>query len=286
MRARLSIFGLGVFGAASLAVAQAPDLRAVAGRPDVWPREVLTRIAIPAEAKNAPPIPAGTAMKVVGLEGPLINLDYQGGLYVAPIAQTDFLDRATANLASKPAPQPPSSVPSTPLTAPARSQAPPGPRGENALAASLLPSLLVFDPASKVDHLVPAGPEITKRTYLLFQFGGGKRWGKAMEELAPAIRAMRERGGDLETVLVPLQGSTVISAILLYRESRFTGPLVDPRKAEVVTDLWTRFGHAGSFALAIVDPKGNVIVKTVPQDRSVDRFHNVIEALNQVPKAE
>ncbi len=258
------------------------DLRSVAGRPDLWPHDVLIKAAMPGQAKNAPAIPAGTAMKVVGLEGPLIDLDYQGGLYVAPVAQTDFLERAAINAAGHPAPPPVRATPPPPpVEAPPRPVAKKAP-AQNALGIKLAPDLLMFDRTVNVDRLIPGGGDAVAHGYILLQFGGGRRWATALKDLISALRAARDHGADFGTVLVPLPGSTVQSSIVLYRENSFNGPIVDARKAETVNDLWTKYGHEGTFALALVGPDGATVAKTVPKEKSVENFGGVMGALNRL----
>lgn len=225
-------------------------------------------------------------MKVVGLEGPLIDLDYQGRLYVLPVAQTDFLERAAVNAANHPAPPPIHTEPapfaevSVP-TPPAKSGAPSG----NALAAKLAPDLVVFDHTANVDRLIAGGAEALAHRYVLLQFGGGRRWETALKNLGPAIQAAHEHRADFGTVLVPVQNSTVQSSIALYRESMYVGPMIDPRKAQTITDLWAKYGHEGTFALALVGPNGDAIARTEHKGRGVDHFDDIVEALARLGAA-
>lgn len=260
------------------------DLRSFAGRPDLWPHEVLTKAAVPSAVKNATAIPAGAAMKVVGLEGPLIDLDYQGGLYALPVAQTDFLERATANAANHPAPPLARAKPQTAAELPVAPlvEGPSAPQS-NALGAKLAPDLLVFDHTVNVDRLITGGGDAIAHGYILLQFGGGRRWATVLKDLGPAMQAAHAHGAEFGTVLVPLQGSSVQSAIILSRESKFDGPLVDPRKAQTVSDLWTRYGHEGTFALALVGPDGASVAHTVAKGKGIENFGGVMEALSRLP---
>ena len=100
----------------------------------------------------------------------------------------------------------------------------------------------------------------------------------------PVLQAAREHGADFGSVLVPLPGSSVQSSIALYRESAFNGPIVDSRKAQTVADLWTKYGHEGTFALALVGPDGEAVAHTVPKGKGVENFGGVMEALSQLGK--
>lgn len=276
------IVAVAIFLSAGLAEAQ-PDLRSVAGRPDLWPHDVVITAAV-AAGPGSPALPAGTAVKVVGLEGQLINVEYQRLLLIVPVAQTDFLDRAAANAANRPlAPRP--VPPPRPLEISAASPAPAkiSPL-TNLLGEKLAPDLLVFDRTTNVDRLIPGGAEAVSNGFLLLQFGGGRRWGGAMKDLAPAIQAARDRGANFGTLLVPLQGSSVQSLVALARESSFNGPMVDPRKTQTVADLWAKYGHEGTFALALVGPNGKIVNQTAPSGRSVDQFHDVTSALSMLPR--
>lgn len=95
---------------AQVAAVSGATLAAIAKRPDLWPREVTLKVAQPAPDRRTPAVPPGATVKVVGLEGPLIGIDYQGTLLMVPVAQTDFLEKGAALLASgRTAPRPPRS---------------------------------------------------------------------------------------------------------------------------------------------------------------------------------
>lgn len=287
-RVRFPILLLAVLAPATplLLRAQAPpaaELRAVAARPDVWPREVVTRVAVPVTDKKAPPIPAGTTMKVVGLEGALIGVDYRGTLFMVPVAQTDFIEQAAAILAQMPSPTPRATTASPapiPVVAPGFMEvAQPG--VSNELGMQLERALVTLDHSTGVDRLTASNARLSTKRYLLLQLGGGRGFAEASAELRGAIEKASARNDNFAFVLVPSPDKGAQGAIQLIHERGFNGLLVNPRETALVSQLWTKYGHAGSFALALVDARGQIVSQTVPMKRGVDKFHAVLNSLAQ-----
>ena len=286
---RVLLLALGFLMVAPL-VAQSPpvDLRAVAARPDVWPREV--QLNVPAAAGRTT-LPAGQMLKVVGLEGSSIVLDHQGALVTVPLAQTNFLSLAGPELARRPSPAraalpavaapPPSAPPGAP-PAPSASatQFPPV---RNALGVQL-DSLLVRR-EDKALARVPAGSlGLGAKRYLLLQFGGGSRWTQSFAETSAAMHRTRTAGVSIEMITIPFPGISSDDAVRLARYNAITWPMLDPRETSLTRQLWTQYAHGGTFALAIVDADGKVVIQTASRaGGSAGNFHSVLGELDRLP---
>lgn len=264
---------IGCLAVAAALQAQPSELSKFSSRSDVWPKEVTIKTA-QAASKGQAAIPAGVTAKVVGLEGGLVGVEYQGAFTMIPAGQTDFVEKAAAALAQKP--NPPARAP-TPQPTP-----PPKPATVVRHALGDLENFLMFGTGEKIGR---GAVNVAGREFILLQFGGGNRWGEAMSILGKAVSAARQRKASLEVLLVPVPGMTLPESGALMKENGGAWPMVDPGDERLLTALWTRYGHAGSFALALVDAQGRTVAATGPGQGRVDHFEGVITALNQLRPA-
>lgn len=254
--------------AAAVLQAQPSELSKFSARSDVWPKEITIKAAQPA-TKGQAAIPAGVTAKVVGLEGSLVGVEYQGAFTMIPAGQTDFVEKAAAALAQKP--NAPARVPLSQPTAPPKT--PPGvrhPLGD-------LENLLMFGTGERIR---PGAVNVAGREFILLQFGGGNRWGSALSILGKSVAAARQRRANVEVLLVPIPGMTLPESGTLMKENGGLWPMVDPSDQRLLNALWTRYGHAGTFALALIDSQGRSVAATGPGQGNVTNFEGVITALN------
>ncbi|MBS0659418.1 MAG: hypothetical protein JSR82_14350 [Verrucomicrobia bacterium] len=262
--------------AAGIVSAQPTELARFASRPDVWPKEVVIKVAQPA-AKGQAAVPAGATAKVVGLEGTLLGVEHAGTFLMVPANQTDFVEKASVALAQQP--NAPSKAAPTPPAA-AGGPTTPAPTGRPPHRLTALENDLVFADGVQV---LPGSLKLATAEYVLLQFGGGERWRSALGELIKTFAAARERKAAFEVIMVPIPGMSVAETGEMLRDNRAAWPTVNARNQRLVLALWENFGHAGSFALCLVDPAGRIVARTRPGNGRVEEFYTVLKAIDALP---
>jgi hypothetical protein len=268
--AAFSCLGL-LAGVASLP-AQAPStgltVEYVAAHRELWPKQIITKapvqVALRLNGGPATPVlvPAGELMKVVGVAGVMIQLEYQGAAVTMPAVQTDLLAGAAANQSrlfrgAQPAPAAASATNAPNAAAPAAPTAPSGPV-ENPLIPLVRDALIAFRSDSVVAQPSTA---LDGKRFIALYFA--TRNSEASEAFTPVLRRFysdhRRDSAKFEIILISLDHSAQDMAYHI-RNAEMPWLAVDFARQDLIGRLRQQFGGSDVPNLVVIDENGRVVV--------------------------
>ncbi len=261
----------------------------VAQHPELWPKQVITKG--PAQvtfrpAGGAPStvtLPAGQLMKVVGVDGTTVQLEYQGAPLTLPAVQTDLLAGAASKqvriaAASRPA-APPSGA-TAPGNIPPAAAGAGGPL-QNPLGVFLREGLIAFREDSVVPQ--PASSLVGKKFVALYF---ATRSSDACRTFTPRLVQFygthRRDAEKFEIVFVPTDRSAKEMAYHV-REMQMPWLAVDFNQSEMIGRLRQQFCKADVPNLVVVDHLGRVVASSydgntfVGAEKAMEDFGHLLD---------
>lgn len=286
----LFLLGTALFPALVASVcAQAPatglTVEYVAAHPELWPKQVITKSStqVTLQTGGGAPVtmnmPAGELLKVVGVEGANVQLEFRGAHLSMPAAQTDLLAGAASNQVRLAAASRPPAAPSSPGPAYAPSpSAPPRPpgSGENPIVKFLGDSLIGF----RGDSVTPQpSAQLVGKKYVAFYFA--TRSTEACKIFTAKLKqfygAHRRDSDKFEIVFVPTDKSAKEMAYHI-RETEMPWLAVDFMKQEIVGGLRQQLGGADVPSLAVLDEFGRTVISSsVGADKALEDFGRLLD---------
>lgn len=282
---------------AASALAQAPatglTVEYVAAHPELWPKQVITKgpAQVTLQTAGSAPVsmmmPAGELLKVVGVAGTTVQLEFRGAQLTMPAAQTDLLAGAASNLVRLAAASRPPPAASSPAAAgpayPTGPSAPPRPQGsgENPIVKFLGDSLIAFRGDSVTRQ--PSAQLIGKK-YVAFYFA--TRSADACKVFTAKLKqfygAHRRDSDKFEIVFVPTDKSAKEMAYHI-REAEMPWLAVDFARGEIVGGLRQQFGGTEVPNLVVLDESGRLVVSSsdgktfVGADKALEEFGRLLD---------
>jgi hypothetical protein len=238
----------------------------VAAHPELWPKQVITKSPVQVSMRGsggAPTqvmLPAGELMKLVGIEGGTVRLEYQGAAVTMPAAQTDLLAGAAsaqARLYRGAQPTPAAAPPTVGNTPPAAARDADSPR-ENPVVKFLGDSLVAF----RGDSVIPqSSTQLTGKKFVAFYFAAraSQDCVAFTAKLKSFYGSHRIDSGKFEIILVPMDRSAAETAYQL-REGEMPWLAVNYSRQEIVGGLRQQFGVAQIPTLTVMDENGRIVI--------------------------
>lgn len=272
--------------------AQAPGtgltVEYVAAHPELWPKQVITKSSaqVTLQTGGGAPVtlnmPAGELLKVVGVEGTTVQLEFRGAQLSMPAAQTDLLAGAASNQVRLAAASRPPSAPSSPgVTGPAYATGPsaaprPAGSGENPVVKFLGDSLIAF----RGDSVTPqSSAQLLGKKYVAFYFA--TRSTDACKIFTAKLKqfygAHRRDSDKFEIVFVPTDKSAKEMAYHI-REAEMPWLAVDFARGEIVGGLRQQFGGTEAPNLVVLDESGRLVVSSsAGAEKALEEFGRLLD---------